>query len=622
MGIFDAILNFITGGDKNKTTNEPDFLKEIKAKVLELENTLNKQKKSSNTNTDNISADFEKLLPTFLLLLDYTLDKSKLDTPEKIDEITRELEFQLSYKVAENPINIIFGKLYSEFNDIESDMSNVKIKTFDDLAKYMHNEKEKIKVIQDLEQKLQELLAGALDYSQFKVLEQLYRTFPIARRIQNIYIQSILQTDIFTNDYLIIKPDRRKFEDEYPYLVSANIDYDLLSDEVISIFKRLRKHVNEKYLLKNRILDYATKYGTCFVEILHKEEFLRTRDLSTNIFSKLSQIVKEEIIAENTDKLHLLTHSSKTQQNPPRVLKEKLQDIILDSILTELIDVDTISFDSDDNNDILLIERDQNEREDKNNNNNNNIFEVLKSFDERYLDKVKIIVHKPYNVIPLHDDNTIYGYIVIDKKLLADKSVKDEILEKLARVFNETDKQILKYSEAGKNALDKLTEQILQNINKQLKKILQKKIEEDGNSNQSKDKIKQLFRAVEELFNNNEFSNNELKTLKYNIYNYLLDLFTNKALSKLSIRIVPPENMVRFYLKESEFPYGESVLSNITLHSILYLISVYSNILNRLTRSTLYRIWRINATVLKSKNSINEETLSIYPVNSEVNSLI
>jgi hypothetical protein len=583
MGILKQIMSLLGIGETNQELNdenETKVIELIKRKIEELEKTI-----SDNKNSENSEDIYKDLIPSLLLIHDYTnelLMKSaqKSDSVQNMnyETILQQLINDLEFQVNNNPLNVLFGKLFQEFGEVEYKFRNVS--DINDLARVLKNEQEKLKTITELEKKLESIISQeSLDYSQYKVLEQLHKTFPIARRIQNIYIQSILQTDLFTNDYLVIKDNKEKFLEEYPELSYLSDDYDYIAEKAISILKQLRKYFNERDFLKNKVLNYTTKYGICFVEILHKEEFIRARNPKLAIYQNIDNIIKEEIITEDIQKIKSLLSS----QND----RHKITEHILDSVITNLVDIQvTDNINSDDT--LLVEDNEQNELE---------IKQVLDSFDLDKLNKLKVIVHKPYNVIPIHDGyNTIYGYLVIDKSLLVDGSSKDEMLEKLARVFTEVNVKQIKYSQAGKKLFDTIADHFIQNIDKQLKKLLSV-----HNNKTTKEKLELINQILSQEFNSP--SSQTYQKLKYAIYNYLLEFLTNKTLTKLKVRIVLPQNMIRFYLKESEFPYGESVLSDIVLHSILYLISVYSNIVNRVSRSSLYRVWRINPGVLKSKTT-------------------
>ena len=578
----------------NQTNQENDIdetkvIELIKSKIDELEKSISENKKSENS--EDI---YKELIPTLLLIHDYTnelLMKSTAQKNESInyEHILQQLINDLEFQINNNPLNILFGKLFQEFGEIEYKFRDIN--DINNLARVLKDEQDKLKTITELEKKLESIISQeSLDYSQYKVLEQLHKTFPIARRIQNIYIQSILQTDLFANDYLVIKDNKEKFIEEYPELSYLSDDYEYIAEKTISILKQLRKYVNERDFLKNKILNYTTKYGICFVEILHKEEFIRARNPKLAIYQNIDNLIKEEIITEDIQKIKTLVS---TPNNNKIDKHQKITEYILDSVITNLIDIELLDTIEERKEDTVLIENDDNNE----NENDTEIKQILDSFDINKLDKVKIIVHKPYNVIPIHDGyNTIYGYLVIDKSLLVDGSSKDELLEKLARIFTEVNVKQIKYSQAGRKLLDTIADYFIQNIDKQLKKLLSA-----YNNKSAKEKLQIIDQILTQEFNSP--ASETYQKLKYTIYNYLLEFLTNKTLTKLKVRIVLPQNMVRFYLKESEFPYGESILSDIVLHSILYLISVYSNIVNRVSRSSLYRVWRINPGVLKSKTS-------------------
>jgi len=624
--LFQILKNLLlpNNNNGNNNNNDADIITQLEMKIKELEqqllqSTSNNNNSSNNNNTITLDNDkfYETLSELLLYIHDYELNLLKSDNSKEnllqelsnLDNILHDLKIQLQYRLSENPINLLFSKLFTELSQYSDDFNNIDDS---DLFKYLTGQKFKQKQLLEFTQKIENILRGKnLDYSQYKALEELYKSFPLARRIVEIYTTSIVNRNPVNNDYLDIKPDKTKIQKKYPELPKSFIEnYDLLSKQLLSILNRIRLFLNDYKLLKHKIVPKTCIYGTYFVEIINREEFVKQyygADLLS--YPLLTKLIKEDII---TEEISQIKNNISKRKDITNSVNNLIATLLVDT--TVMLDNNTNFTEENiysNNNQIninldttVLLEQDNNNNDnnkDRNNNNNDKLFAAiynsLQNFKPENLSKLKILFHKPYNVIPIHDNNdTIYAYVIIDTELLTDNSIRDELLKQLSTIFSEVNVKQLSFSQAGAELLDILTDTFIENINKQLKKLIQ---------NSPAPEIKDKLSIIANIFEKNIYNENSdinIK-LKYAIYNFLLEFFTNKTLTKLKIRIVPPDNIVRFVFKETEFPYGKSVLSDIVLHSILYLISVYSNIVNRVSRSALYRVWRVNPTILKSKTS-------------------
>ena len=621
--ITDFIKKLFGFSDQSTVDNT---IEQLKNKINELETKLLKR---NNITDENITS-YDKYLDDLLLLTtlvhDYTYSllndsiiKQNISDDINPDKIIQLIKQKLQYKIYENPVEVFISKLFYDFDE------SLKDKDLNQLLKDYKHDVKTHKFITELEKKLTELSnLSDLDYSQYKVLEELYQSFPLARRIIDIYKESIFQSNLFNNDYLTInKKDDIQIPDD-KYVIN---NYDYVSDKLTDILQTLRKYFNEKEIFKHKIVTDVLKFGTVFVEIINKKEFLRKYNPNLVYTYPLAKQVKEKIIQEDllliesvNDQLSQNYKSRGLSYSEKQNLSEKLIENTLDLLLTQLIDVELITEDySNDNNDknsnILIEQSDTN---------NIVLDKLVPSFNTSKLSDIKIIIHKPYNVIPLHDNFKIYAYLVVDKSYLSDKSHRDEILAKLAQSLSTVNVKQLQFKEKGEELLNKFVELILNNINKQLRtslelykqKIFANSLNDNNIGDYGNHEIEFFETLVNDLLNNQNSS--EYNKLLYSVYQYLEDFLVNKTLTKLKIRIVMPKYMVRFYTRGVNYPYGESVIGNISLHSILYLVSVYSHIINKISRAAVYRLWRVNVGALKAKTSLVNRIISMItskPVN-------
>ena len=621
-----AITDFIKKilGFSNHSTID-DTIEQLRAKINELETKLLKKDNSVDENVINYDKYLNDLLLLTTLVHDYTYSLLSSDItnqninadidPDKVIQLIRQ---RLQYRIYENPVEVFVSKLFHDFDEV------IKTKDFNQLLKDYIQDVRANKFITEIEKKLIELSnLSELDYSQYKVLEELYQSFPLARRIIDIYKESIFQTNLFDNDYLSISKKEDVQLSDNKYVIN---NYDYISDKLIDILQTLRKYFNEKEIFKHKITTDTLKFGTVFVEIINKKEFLRKYNPNLVYMYPLIKQVKEKIIQEDIEVIEsadrqLFQHYKSHKNNSitlKKHLSEKLVENTIDLLLTQLIDVELITEDTliTDNDSQILTEQ-------QNNDTTIVLDKLISAFNTSKLNDIKIIIHKPYNVIPLHDNFRIYAYLVIDKSYLSDKLHRDEILSKLAQVLSTVNIKQLQFKEKGEELLNKFVELILNNVNKQLRTLLelyrQKYISLDTKSN-SADTNFQDVEFFDALINNimNNQNSSEYNKLLFSVYKYLEEFLVNKTITKLKVRIVVPKYMVRFYTRGTNYPYGESVISNISLHSILYLVSVYSHIINKISRSAIYRLWRVNVGALKAKTSLVNRIISMItskPVN-------
>ena len=148
-----------------------------------------------------------------------------------------------------------------------------------------------------------------------------------------------------------------------------------------------------------------------------------------------------------------------------------------------------------------------------------------------------------------------------------------------------------------------------ENINQRLSNVFGKVFNNKVDSNQNDIVNKLVYYILRKIISSNKTEDNQnidsvLKNLDKSVYDFIkrvfieqgLDRHKDNKLSPTKVRFIPPNRMVHFVTTStSEYsPYGESVIENLILPCKLYLITQLSNIITKLARAPLHRVWKVD----------------------------
>ena len=636
MGILDRFLNIFT-----RSKEEDELLNKIK----ELENKIESASVFSDiapTQTTTSETEIAAALIDFLDSLkqhqEEIFKNSISNLPLSEPHIHTYTSEQLYSSLKSNPVSHLFKELFKSVYDIDPEQLTT--------SSYK-------KVIENLVNQIQQILPNTHRRAEtYKLMYQIYHSFPIAKRIVNEYLKSLFQDDLSTGDY--IRYRKQKEPKEY---ISEPV-YNEIVDEIERIYNLIRKFINDREFLRTKVLPKVAVKGDAYVEVINKKDFLlknyfkigyiqKTGDNNDSVEKIKDLIVESDILEETEQELqfHLSFTTSKITSILSKISEQKfispknislLLESTVDYISKNLVEVELPSLtpivmetvrnqiqtaapllEENSHQTILLEikeEKTNNSKSEKNNNDNKgkkdkNNFEDyireylndIRKFNYKSLSqKIEIKIHDPEYVIPISDGNKIFGYFVINPVYSTgfNNITSSNLITKLGQIFDKLSHQ--KYEDAkitSQKVYLKLIEYFYNNVSTALHTYLNK-LEQQYLSvtQQEQDVFNQyqtLLKKALEIFQTSE-------EVKERFFAVLQDIIFEKTLSRIKVRFVFPEDIVHFYFQIDEYPYGESILSPVALHSTLYMVSVYSNILYRLTRTPLYTKYQIDAGALQN----------------------
>jgi len=659
------IQRFLSIFSSNKEENE------LINKINELEEKLNSVSKFSQENLNNSHKDTDEtnILPAlieFITTLKEHAEKGKKnDIGEELFLFGKKTisDEYLYHELKNNPLQRVFIELFKDVYDIR-DLNSIS----SDIGKK--------KILNNLAQSFESIIPYyANKATVYKSMHNLYKSFPIARRIVKEYVRSILQEDPVSGEIFHYKENieiKKYINDIY---------YKEIVDEIKRIYKIIEKHLDIYNLLRNKIIPKAAVKGDVYIEVINKKKFLLDNFATIkNVFSystshsnsarklispelvfesEVINSVNNELINETSYSVNkitaLITKYKRNEINKYQLFDNLLEETLnlvskelleleisnpilnnssymnetqideyyddyeqkYETVVQELENIESVGKEINNNFEALLIEGAG--REKKNNRNRKTIEDQIESYlnylrlfsHKELSQKIELKIYDPEYVIPISDGYKIYGYLVINPYYKTDSdnndyesiSATDSIIEKLGKIFDKINTLHLDFEKVSKKMYSKLLDYFYKNLNSVLNKYIEK-IEKSLNDLNGLttpeieyyERYKKILNKIFELINIDE-------KFKYQFFNVLQDVIFEQKLSKIRFRILLPNELIHFYLYMDEYPYGESILSPVALHSTLYLVSVYSNIMYRLTRTPLYTKYQINAGALQNWES-------------------
>jgi len=424
----------------------------------------------------------------------------------------------------------------------------------------------------------------------YNVIDDLKKSLQLIKNIIKVYRNNILMTDGIKYNFLFYKPTEfgeSNEKDSKQYIIKAKeiIDYFDYSDK-----------------LKNKIVPNLLTYGKCFVEVLNVDDikinyasYLTENEQKTrNIKGTVSKLKEIDILLNNN--------------NINEDLKESHYNLLSEHLIDYDEDVD-IESEVKLNSTLLDIEYyDENVVDIENE--FDFLFENFKKTDEQltsnkkpaYIDKLKsnkfnknlsnvfIKIHDPRSIVELKNENdVVFGYIEI-KNVTGSNDMGDKD-QNILNIVNKLNTTILndKKCDRDNNSIQKLTDSVLKKILKQYGIKIK---------NKYKDDIKLSDRTEKEL--KEKLGPEILNNLKKII---LMSNDDDKKFKKLNVKFIFPSDMIKYDI-------GEGVVEKLIYPGKLYLLTQLSNIMMKISRAPLTRIWKVESGMRTDYRKIVESMKS------------
>jgi len=435
----------------------------------------------------------------------------------------------------------------------------------------------------------------------YNQLEELYESFPYARRIINLYVSSICRVNPITNSiFNYVK--NSEIEDyipiryrEYYELMKKNIQFIILYFDLEQRFKN--------------IIPNVLKLGNVYAEIIDKKTILN-KNLS-NIIYETENYVNE--LSDEESKVNLLESYSE----PKKISELNNDEELLDSIIKNLSDI-LIEVDISDNymnlmegqqnvedeyitfneykrySDIMLYENEQILYENEEDNDVSGKYYI--KLTSKHLQRIDIIFHQPHNVLPISNNDDVLGYLVFEPSKFRNPSTYDTVSKYFNYLFNPSKQSDEKLQDLSTRSYNKLINYLIQKLQKKIEEIYNK----ETNSNidisvisTNKEKLQEVLYYIRE---------NHMQ-----IYHMFTELLYKYKFTKVKVRFVPADRMVNFIIDTTTYPVGQSIIEPLLFYSRLYLITLITNIIAKVSRSSLIRRWIIDAGLLKQYDDLFQQ---------------
>ncbi|MEO5348923.1 MAG: hypothetical protein H7836_04680 [Magnetococcus sp. YQC-3] len=430
----------------------------------------------------------------------------------------------------------------------------------------------------------------------YKTYDQIYDSVQLIKMVVSVYLDNIFQKDSITNKVFLIK------ETNTGKAVGQTDEYKRFAEKFINFF-----NLDEK--MKN-LMFKSLKYGDAYIEYINLDNIpdnfpvvkkSEVENRSKNNPNNMEEILNTRYISESMVLENILTSvesKARSSNNKGKLILDelevdKLSDMIFEydeNTKTKLEDdsvfiyeAPTVIFNEKeninnksqpDNNKTQLLNRIQQ--------NTNSAAQKNKKNNEKNLNGILLRYHNPQNIVPIvsHYD-TLLGYVEI-KDALKSQQAFNPVLGFLDIVKKVSSTGTGSYNEN----YDKTLKIFAQNIAKKI--IIKYNIFQDDNT-QNNSSINRL--KLEKEYQSKIKSNLD-EELYYSLKRILLESGNlNLFNKKLSVRFIPVDRMFRFPISSSgNYPHGESIIDPLVYPAKLYLLTQLSNIVTKLSRSSINTI--------------------------------
>lgn len=430
----------------------------------------------------------------------------------------------------------------------------------------------------------------------YQTYDSIYSNVQIIKKVINVYLDNIFMKDSISNRVLLIKEiDKDKS--------SGKVDeYKKFAEKFIEFF-------NFDERLKNGVFK-SLKYGDSYIEYIKlddiEDNFPKVRPAEVEKFNKgfvddgNQSYIGSSFVSESET---LVVESIMKTVSSPKF--SKLDSLDIDKLSNVLFEFDELTRESINKTDaVFTYETDQSAATDVVDKQKDKISKEKRSKGKKSdpakgqnLNGVVLRYHSPHKVIPLVSEyDSILGYVEL-------KSIDKKGAETSNPVLGFVDivKKVSKQNSGGASQkYDKTIKSFATTISKKV--IAKYKIAfDDTNMDQGAGSVKQR---------NDEYNTTIKKNLDDEIYyslkRILLETGQNSLFyKKLSIRFIPVDKIYKFPISSSSnYPFGESIIDPLVYPAKLYLLTQLSNMVTKLSRSSIIRKWTVDIGSRENESDI------------------
>lgn len=391
--------------------------------------------------------------------------------------------------------------------------------------------------------------------ARYNTYDELFSAVQLIKRIQNVFLNNLLQRDPITNKIITIHATEEASDK------SSILEYETFTRDVLKYYKLENR-------IKSRTAPDVLKYGDSFVEIIFLDDF----EVEFPIPDIKKNIIKNKKIFNNSNSNgNFISEQEFLNKLNSKNNYNKLTFSDFSSLLDSFVDIE---FNKNSNLNSQLIN------------------ESVEKVNHDKFKKILLKFHKPHSVIPLITEyDTVLGYLEVLESNESESANRVNHLINFANIIN----QISASSYVGGETKTEKTDNVLKLFTDTLiKKILiQYNINYDLKSDEK------------------EFSEHIRKILKDDLYYTIKKLVISSSKEslfkkKIKVRFIKSENMFHFTNigTGSFYPYGDSIIDRLIFPGKLYLLTQLANAVTRLSRSSIMRKWTIETGSREDVNSL------------------
>jgi len=407
----------------------------------------------------------------------------------------------------------------------------------------------------------------------YKQIEEVHDSFPIARRVIHQYITSICKVDPITNRIIIIKENEG---------IS-----DIINDSLISLTKKKINLILTYYdiedKLKNRIVPNSLKYGNYYVEIIDKNEILGIDNLLQEDYHERLNYIEE--------KIELFKRNINNDELDDFDKFSFIADILFDIDLSLLPDDKEFIYENAARSSQLQLLEEQTNTEHTDKDQQNNISDKLKTCISKItvesLSNIELRLYSPHYVIPIHNEQKILGYLIFSPdNNNSNISAQYDITKYLSQIFNQSQESTLSLKEQAKRNYKKFVDFIISKLYERFRDELDKLP-----TNQEKTRL-----LLQTLYKNDK-----------QLFSIIRDLFVEKKIFSFKVRYVPADRIVNFIIDSQDWPYGQSVIEPLIFYSKLYMLTLLSNVITKISRASVIRKWILDVGIAQQQGNLVQQ---------------
>jgi hypothetical protein len=421
----------------------------------------------------------------------------------------------------------------------------------------------------------------------YSVYDELYSGVQIIKKIINTYIDNILQTNTYSNNYIILKHSEES-RDSNEYIEYRNF------------CKKLISYYNLEDRFRNKTAFNVLKYGDGFIETVDLDKVTaefptpKTKPKRSKDFRNLKI---EQLPVSNNSKSKLAKQDKFLVKASSKNRYNSLNFEDFSEIIENYIDFKTQPTLTESESELIAEQKND---------------DFLSPYN---FSKVLLKFHRPHEIVPLTTEyDNIIGYVEIKANSRTTNRNSYNTLLNFANLINQI--STTAYS-SGKGNREEKNEEII----KQFADIVSLKILNSNNIKfNKKHTISELDSSIKSQLTDSVY---------YALKKLLISSNKNSLFEdKLEVRYIPPNNMFHFKNPNGDFyPFGTSLIDPLIFPGKLYLLGQLSNAVTKLSRASVLRKWTIetgsredtNELVQKLKRDVRNKRITVEDVTSSKN---